>query len=61
MSNIDKDQVLAEEMRLIYRHLHWAAGHAANVYNLIKPEEKPALEVDKNQLSLFSETETNDE
>ena len=37
----------------MYRHLYWAAGHAAKVYNMIKPEEKPAIDIDPCQLNLF--------
>lgn len=51
--NIDNQDKLAEEVRLMYRHLYWAAGHAAKVYNMIKPEEKPAIDIDPCQLNLF--------
>jgi hypothetical protein len=54
-------QQLAEEVRLLYRHLYWAAGHAVKIYNIIKPDDKPDIEIDKNQLSLFDFTEQTDE
>lgn len=47
------DERLAEEVRLVYRHLYWATKHLANIYNAVKPEDRPALEVDPIQLSLF--------
>ncbi|MBQ6069977.1 MAG: hypothetical protein IJK84_10785 [Bacteroidales bacterium] len=47
------DERLAEEVRLVYRHLYWATKHLANIYNAVKPEGKPELEVDPRQLSLF--------
>lgn len=47
------DDRLAEEVRLVYRHLYWATKHLANIYNAVKPEDRPALEVDPRQLSLF--------
>lgn len=51
--NIDNQEKLAEEARLIYRHLYWAAGHAAKIYNAIKPEDKPEIIIDPCQLNLF--------
>jgi len=47
------DERLAEEVRLVYRHLYWAKRHLSNIYNAVKPEDRPALEVDPRQLSLF--------
>ena len=47
------DERLAEEGRLVYRHLYWATKHLANIYNAVKPEDRPALEADPRQLSLF--------
>lgn len=51
------NEFIAEEVRLVFRHLYWATKHVANVYNAIKPEEKPSLDVDPNQLSLFGDDE----
>ncbi len=53
--NFENQEKLAEEVRLMYRHLYWAAGHAAKVYNMIKPESKPEVFVDPLQLDLFGE------
>ena len=58
------NEYTAEEIRLVYRHLYWATKHLANIYNAIKPEEKPIINFDPNQLSLFAtigEKEVEDE
>ena len=57
--NTEKQEKLAEEVRLVYRHLYWAAGHAARVYDMIKPEDKPAIVIDPCQLNLFEITDNN--
>lgn len=51
---------LAEEMRLICRHLYWATDHAAKVYDIIKPKDKPSIEVDSRQMNLFEEMNDNE-
>lgn len=51
------NEYTAEEVRLVYRHLYWATKHLANIYNAIKPEEKPAVNFDPMQLSLFGANE----
>lgn len=61
---METNEHIAEETRLVYRHLYWATKHLANIYNAIKPEEKPAVEFDPRQLSLFGiegESEVEDE
>ncbi len=55
------DEKTAEEMRLMYRHLYWATKHMANIYNAVKPEEKPPLGFDPQQLSLPFEQEEDKE
>ena len=51
------DERLAEEVRLVYRHLYWATKHVANIYNAVKPESKPVIDFDPMQLSLFGQTD----
>lgn len=44
----------AEHMRLLHKHLLWAAEHTAAIYNLIKPADAPDIN-DPNQLKLFDD------
>ena len=55
-NNNDTQLQTAECLRLAYRHLRWAANNIAQLYELMKPEDKPHL-TDPNQLKLFDEDE----
>lgn len=54
--NNPSQRLVAEHLRLAYKELHWAAKNIAQLYELMKPEDKPHL-TDLNQLKLFDEDE----
>lgn len=52
---------LAEDVRLTYRHLYWAAGHLAKIYAHLRPEQAEDVQEDPRQLKLFGEVEETEE
>lgn len=55
-NNNDTQRQVAEHLRIAYKELRWAAMNIAQLYELMKPEDKPHL-TDPNQLKLFDEDE----
>ena len=43
-----------EHVRLIYKHLKWAADHVAEIHNQIKPAEVNEI-TPQNQMTMFGE------
>lgn len=57
----DLDQYLdrrkvAEEMRIMIKHLGWAMNKAANIYNIAKTPDMPSIQPqDLDQYDLFTQ------
>lgn len=48
---------LAEEVRIMYKEYGWIRKHLAKIYDMLRTENSPMLEVetDPRQLSLFND------